>query len=60
MTPKGAAMMIESLSLRVFEIQDMRDRLNKEEAQLKTRIKDLEKIRDRPEGIQPTRIIEVK
>jgi hypothetical protein len=53
-------MMIESLSLRVFEIQDMRDRLNKEEAQLKTRIKDLEKIRDRPEGIQPTRIIEVK
>ncbi len=61
MTPKGAAMVIESLSLRVFQIQDMRDRLNIEEAQLKTRIVELEKIRDGvPPAVQINPIIEVK
>lgn len=61
MTPKGAAMVIESLSLRVFQIQDMRDRLNIEEARLKTRIVELEKIRDGvPPAVQISPIIEVK
>jgi hypothetical protein len=59
MTPKGAAMVIDTLSLRVFEIQETKERLSKEEEQLKARIKELEQIRDRPESIQPTRIIEV-
>jgi hypothetical protein len=60
MTPKGATMVIESMSLRIFEIQDIRTRLTAEEEHLKTRIAELEKVRDMPEGIQPTRIIEVK
>lgn len=59
MTPKGAAMVIESLSLRVFEIQERRERLNQEEAQLQARIRELELIRDNGEPLVPTRIIVV-
>lgn len=61
MTPKGAEIVIESLSLRVFQIQDMRDRLDAEEATLKARLVELEKIRDGvPPAVQVTPIIEVK
>jgi hypothetical protein len=60
MTPKGAAIVIESLSLRVFQIQDIRDSLDQEEAQLKARILELEQIRDMPESIPGDRIIEVQ
>ena len=59
MTPKGAAMVIESLSLRVFEIQERRERLNQEEAQLQARIRELELIRDNGEPLVPTQIIVV-
>jgi hypothetical protein len=50
MTPKGAAMVIDSLSLRVFEIQELRAKLGKEELQHKARIKELERVRD---GLPP-------
>ncbi len=50
MTPKGASMVIESLSLRVFEIQEAEQRLAKEKAQHQARIKELERIRD---GLPP-------
>lgn len=59
MTPKGAEMVIESLSLRVFEIQDRRAKLEAEEAQLKARIKELELIRDAGAPVVATRIIEI-
>lgn len=51
MTPKGASMVIESLSLRVFEIEAHEERLAKEKAQHQARIKELERIRD---GVPPS------
>ena len=59
MTRKGAQLIIESLSLRVFEIQDMRERLAAEEAQHKARILELEKVTDNPE-IVPSQIVVVE
>jgi hypothetical protein len=59
MTPKGAEMVIESLSLRVFEIQDRRAKLEAEETQLAARIKELEMIRDAGAPVVATRIISV-
>lgn len=57
MTHKGAQIVIESLSLRVFEIQEIRERLAKEEQGLVARIKELE---GRSQGsIQPQPIISV-
>lgn len=57
MTHKGAQIVIEALSLRVFEIQEHRERLAKEEQDLVARIKELE---GRMQGsIQPQRIISV-
>lgn len=50
MTPKGAAMIIDSLSLRIFEIEEHEKRLAKEKAQHQNRIKELERVRD---GLPP-------
>ena len=50
MTPKGASMVIESLSLRIFDIEEAEARLAKEKAQHQSRIKELERIRD---GVPP-------
>lgn len=50
MTPKGATMVIESISLRIFEIEEHQARLAKEKAQHQARIKELERIRD---GLPP-------
>jgi hypothetical protein len=54
MTSKGAQAIIETLSLRVFDIQDARAKLADEERHVRARIKQLEKIRD---AIVPDRII---
>lgn len=42
MTPTGAKHIIDALSIRIFEIQDARVRLAKEEGQLRARIQELE------------------
>lgn len=61
MTPKGAAMVIESLSLRVFEIEEHEKRLAKEKAQHQARIKELEHIRDGvPQSVVTSPIISVE
>jgi len=46
MTKKGAQMVMESLSLRVFEIEEIEERLAKEKAQHRARIKELEKVEE--------------
>lgn len=56
MTPKGAQMVIESLSLRVFEIEEVEAKLAKEKADLQVRIRELEETRD---SIVPTPIINI-
>ena len=58
MTRKGAQMIIETLSLRVFEIQEIREKLDREEAKHKARIVELEKVTDDPE-IMPQQIVVV-
>jgi hypothetical protein len=56
MTRKGAQMIIETLSLRVFEIQEMKERLTKEEEGHRARILELEQFQ---EPIQPQPIVSV-
>jgi FtsZ-binding cell division protein ZapB len=56
MTRKGAQMIIETLSLRVFEIQEMKERLTKEEEGHRARIFELEQFQ---EPIQPQPIVSV-
>lgn len=56
MTRKGAEMVIESLSMRVFEIDDTQQRLADEKQRLQARIKELEQVQD---PIQPHHIISV-
>lgn len=46
MTRKGAQFVIESLTKRYLEIQDLRARLDKEEADLQARILELEQVQD--------------
>lgn len=58
MTRKGAQHIIETLSLRIFELQERRDKINAEEAELRARIVELEKVTDDPE-ITPQRIVVV-
>lgn len=54
MTPKGAAMVIESLSLRIFEIETHEARLAKEKEQHRNRIAELSRVRD---GLPPDVVI---
>jgi hypothetical protein len=56
MTRKGAQRIIESLSLRILEIQGARERITKEEETLRARIKELEQVQD---PIQPQLIISI-
>lgn len=58
MTRKGAQMVIESLSMRIFEIQEARERLAKEEQQHRDRILELEKVSD--DIVVPQRIVVVE
>jgi hypothetical protein len=58
MTSKGAQLVIDSMSMRIFEIQEIRDRLDKEEIALQSRIIELEFERDQ-KPIQPQPIISV-
>lgn len=46
MTPKGAQQVIESMSLRVFEIEETERRLSEEKEHLRGRIAELESVRD--------------
>lgn len=57
MTRKGATILIESLSLRVFEIDETTERLSKEKESLQARIRELEQIRD---IVEPTPIINIE
>ena len=59
MTPKGAQMVIEAMSLRIFQIEEAEKTLSEarfaeEKTRLKRRIKELELVRDQ---IQPTQIM---
>lgn len=56
MTKKGAQMVIESLSLRIFQIEETEQRLAEEKAELRARIKELELVED---PIVPSTIINV-
>lgn len=56
MTPRGAQMVIDAMSLRVFEIEGTQGKLAEEKAHLQKRIKELEAERDAPPPIVPTRI----
>ena len=56
MTPKGAQHVIESMSLRVFEIEESEQRLAAEKRHLQQRISELEHVRDR---VEPFRIVMV-
>jgi hypothetical protein len=58
MTRKGALVIIDTLALRIFELQERRDRINKEESELRARILELEKVTDDPE-IVPSQIVVV-
>lgn len=57
MNKAGARIIIESLSLRIFEIEEMEARLAKEKADHRARIAELEKVED---PILPDKIISVK
>jgi len=46
MTSKGAQMVIDAASMRVFEIDEIINVLNEEKKRLQTRIMELETIRD--------------
>lgn len=60
MTRKGAEHVIETLSMRIFEIEDTQQRLQEEKQQLRARIEELEWVADPVEGpIQPHHIISV-
>ena len=56
MTRKGAEIIIESLSLRIFEIQDMEARLSAEKERHRARIAELQQVSD---PIQPSAILSV-
>lgn len=56
MTRKGAVTIINSMMIRLSEIQDAREKLSAEEKQLVLRIHELEKVRD---TIIPDRIVMV-
>jgi hypothetical protein len=56
MTRKGAQFVIESLTKRYLEIQEVRARLDKEEADLQARILELEQVQD---PIQPSPIVSI-
>ena len=56
MTRKGAEMVIESLSLRIFEIEAFEERLAKEKAEHRARIAELEQVQD---PIKPNLILSV-
>lgn len=58
MTPKGAQMVIEDLSMRVFQIDEVKARLDQEKEALQARIRELEQIRD-ADMIQPDPIIQL-
>jgi hypothetical protein len=55
-TRKGATLVINSMMIRLSEIESAREKLAAEEKQLVLRIHELEKVRD---TIVPTRIINV-
>lgn len=57
MTRKGAQIIIESLSQRFLEIQEIRERLDKEEASVRTRILELEQIQDSSVSVMPIVIV---
>lgn len=57
MNKAGAKLIIENLSLRIFEIEEMEARLAKEKADHRARIAELEKIED---PILPDKIISLK
>ena len=57
MTRKGAQIIIESLSQRFVEIQEIKERLELEEASLRARILELEQVQD--DSIKPNPIINV-
>ena len=60
MTRKGAELVIETLSMRIFEIEDSQERLEDEKRQLRARIEELEWVADQViEPIQPHHIISV-
>jgi len=56
MTRKGAVLVINSMMIRLSEIEDAREKLAAEERQLVLRIHELEKVRD---PIIPNRIISI-
>lgn len=56
MTKKGAQILIESLSLRVFQIEETEERLSLEKAELRARIQELELVDD---PIVPSSIINI-
>lgn len=58
MTAKGAQMIIESLSMRVFQIEEAKERLDEEKESLQARIRELEQIRD-ADVIRPTAIVNI-
>ena len=57
MTRKGAQIIIESLSQRFVEIQEMRERLDKEEKSLRARIFELEQVQDSSVSVMPIVIV---
>jgi ribosomal 50S subunit-associated protein YjgA (DUF615 family) len=54
MTRKGAVLVINSMMIRLSEIEEAREKLSAEEKQLVLRIHELEKVRD---PIIPNRIV---
>lgn len=56
MTPKGAAIVIDSIDLRIFEIDEIQSRLAQEKEQLRTRRNELTQVRDR---IDPNPIVSI-
>ena len=57
MTRKGAQIIIEPLSQRFVEIQEMRERLDKEEKSLRARIFELEQVQDSSVSVMPIVIV---
>lgn len=57
MTRKGAQIIIESLTQRYLEIQEIRERLDKEEASLQSRLLELEQVLDTSVSVMPIVIV---
>lgn len=57
MTSQGAQSLIDNLSMRVFEIQETKERLTEEETRLRLRIIELEVLRDGGKPIKPSQVI---